>query len=110
MHASTRFSPFYVVFGREVVLPIDLAWQQVGDCKVEHVVLDVAARHEVYDAVKKHLTAAADAMKRQTDKHRRPVELRVGDHVWLSTTNLRLPAGLTRKLAPKFVGPFKVVA
>lgn len=34
----------------------------------------------------------------------------MGDYVWLSTNNLRLPAGLTKKLAPKFVGPFCVVA
>ena len=33
----------------------------------------------------------------------------VGDLVLLSTTNLALPSVLTRKLAPKYIGPFKIL-
>ena len=31
-----------------------------------------------------------------------------GDLVYLSTKNLSLPKGSTRKLCPKYVGPYKV--
>lgn len=29
--------------------------------------------------------------------------------MWVSTANLRLPGQLTRKLAPKWIGPYQVV-
>ena len=49
-------------------------------------------------------------MRRYANKHRRDVEFEVGNLVHVSTSNLKLPAGLTRKLTPLFVGPFAVVA
>jgi hypothetical protein len=33
-----------------------------------------------------------------------------GDKVYLSTENLSLPKGQTRKLMPKYIGPYKVMA
>jgi len=48
-------------------------------------------------------------MKHQADKHRRPADFAVGDHVLLASSHLPLPPDLTRKLAPKFVGPFEVL-
>ena len=48
-------------------------------------------------------------MKRFADKHRSPTpELSPGDLVLLNVKNFRLQSGLWRKLAPRFVGPFKV--
>ena len=32
----------------------------------------------------------------------------VGDLVWLKTNNLTLPASLTKKLSPRWVGPFPI--
>ncbi len=34
--------------------------------------------------------------------------LREGDMVYLSTKNLNLPKGRTRKLCPKYIGPYKI--
>lgn len=44
----------------------------------------------------------------QANKHHRTHDMDVGDQVWVSSAHLALPGGLTRKLAPKFVGPFLV--
>ncbi len=53
---------------------------------------------------------AADQMKAQYDKKKRPaVEYQVGDKVWLDTTNLSLPQP-KKKLADKCTGPFLIVA
>lgn len=71
MHASTTHSAFKVIYGREPVLPIDLAMQGISNCKVDSVCSDVRARKDIHDSVRMHLAAAADSMKRAVDKHRR---------------------------------------
>ena len=48
-------------------------------------------------------------MKTQADKHRRDHAFQVGDMVMLSPRNLRLPASLSHKLSPKWIGPFKIL-
>ena len=37
------------------------------------------------------------------------VDMTVGSFVWLSTAHLRLSAKLSRKLAARWAGPFKIV-
>ena len=51
---------------------------------------------------------AQEDYKRFYDKGRKEnPAFKVGEEVWLSTTNLRLPLP-SRKLGPKFIGPFKI--
>ena len=49
-------------------------------------------------------------MAKSANRKRREHDIHVGDRVWLSTANLRLPTRVSRKLAPRYVGPFDVVA
>ena len=49
-------------------------------------------------------------MKRAADKKRRDLQFEQGDFVWLSTVNLQVPAGFTRKLLPKWLGPYEILA
>ena len=41
---------------------------------------------------------------------RRPADVVIGGYAWLSTEHLKLAPGLSRKLAAKFVGPFRAIA
>ena len=52
------------------------------------------------------MTSAAN-----TNKQRKvtPSEYKPGSLVYLSTKNLAIPQGLTRKLVPKYIGPFKIL-
>ena len=43
------------------------------------------------------------------NKHRREGQVGVGNLAWLSSEHLTLAPGLSRKLADKFVGPFRVL-
>lgn len=49
-------------------------------------------------------------MARSANRKRRVGDIAVGSLVWLSTANLRMPVSVSRKLAPKFVGPYRVTA
>ena len=57
------------------------------------------------------LEAAQQRMKHFSDQKRRQLPpFQVGDLVLLNIKNFRLQSGLCRKLAPRFIGPFKVSA
>jgi hypothetical protein len=58
---------------------------------------------------KASLLAARSRQKLFADEKRREVELDVGQDVLLSTVNFKLAHPGTRKLLPKWVGPFKVI-
>jgi hypothetical protein len=42
------------------------------------------------------------------NQHRRELTFRAGDKVRLATTNINLPSTMTKKFAPKFLGPYTV--
>lgn len=66
-------------------------------------------RAAVDDSVTRHLRAANDYATRYQNQKRRPLTFQPGDQVLLATTNLALPPGFTKKLAPKWLGPMPVV-
>ena len=108
VHAGTKVSAFRCLFGYEVSCPLDLALSQLQDNKVQAVDDLVRAKHEVHAQVRAQLQKYTAQMTKSANKHRRDVQFSVGDLVHVSTAHLKLPAGLTRKLTPLFVGPFVV--
>jgi hypothetical protein len=48
-------------------------------------------------------------MVEQANRKRRTATFAVGDMVWLKTDHLQLPSTSTRKLAPRWVGPFTIL-
>lgn len=48
-------------------------------------------------------------MQRSANQHRRDMQLDVGDLVYIATSNLRVHPSVNRKLAPRWVGPYKIV-
>ena len=55
-----------------------------------------------------NLVRAAARMKEQADRRRRPAPTNwVGQRMWLSTKDIHIRGG-TRKLAPRYVGPFTI--
>ena len=66
-----------------------------------------AIAHAVRDA-KACMQRAQDRQEAAADKHRRDVSFTEGEKVLLSVRNLKLHG--TRKLLPKWVGPFTITA
>ena len=49
-------------------------------------------------------------MAKHSNWQRKPADVVIGGYAWLSTEHLKLAPELSRKLAAKFVEPFRVVA
>ncbi|EPT04441.1 hypothetical protein FOMPIDRAFT_19471, partial [Fomitopsis schrenkii] len=55
------------------------------------------------------IIAARVKQTRDANRRRRPSPFVEGDLVYVSTKNISLPRGLARKLALKFIGPYKIL-
>lgn len=104
-HESTKDTPFRLVYGRDPATPLALGHKP-----------KVKAAHEWADRMmqglaeaKKCLQAAQQRQKTYADTRRRPVQFAVGDEVLLSTVNIKFKGALSRKLLPRWVGPYRIV-
>jgi transposase InsO family protein/Tfp pilus assembly protein PilV len=101
---TTGFSPFYLNNGR---LPHIGSWN--GDdspypgvrMHADRIQTAILAAHDA-------IIAARNSQRRSANKSRREQTVEVGTYVYLSTKNMTLPKRHSRKLAPKFIGPFYV--
>jgi len=61
--------------------------------------------------IQQHLEAAQDRQKSYADKRRKPIEFVVGDHVYLKMSPMKgvQRFGVKRKLAPCYVGPYRIL-
>ncbi|QRV96227.1 Transposon Ty3-I Gag-Pol polyprotein [Ceratobasidium sp. AG-Ba] len=101
---TTGYSPFYLNFGR---VPPPMVWETENE----------------YAGVRKFLNRQREALMRahdaiiasrvrqteQANKHRKPADFKVGDLVYLSSKNMRLPPRFSRKLTPKYIGPHRII-
>jgi hypothetical protein len=69
----------------------------------------VSARSQVHAQVATHLDKATHAMAASANRHRRHVDFAIDDLVWLKTDHLQLAGHLSRKLANKWAGPYKII-
>jgi hypothetical protein len=68
------------------------------------------AKEQVRD-IQKNMAAAQARQKNYTDKRRKPIEFKVGDHVYLKVSPMRgvKRFGIKRKLEPRYVGPYRII-
>ncbi len=97
------------MFLRNPRLPIDAAFKSVHRQPVEAVQKMIERRHAVDVAVKTHIERANRYASAYANRRRRHLEFAVDDQVLLSTAHLPLPPPLTRKLAPRWLGPLRVI-
>jgi hypothetical protein len=60
--------------------------------------------------IQQNMKAAQSRQKSYADKRRRPLEFKVGDYVYLKVTPIKKKRfGIKKKLAARFVGPYKIL-
>lgn len=101
---STGYTPFYLAYGEHPLSPIDVAAEVVVPAAQSFTQHMAEALHHA----RSKLQEAQLRQAQQANKHRREVQFQAGDKVRLSTANLRLPSSMSKKLTPKYVGPFVV--
>ena len=98
-HASTKYSPYFLVFGRDPALPCDIA---MGTHRVDAkahfpYVRDLRRRmQEAREVVKLNLERVGQTSAARYDLTRRVCTFQVGDKVWVSWPHV--PRGQNKKL------------
>ncbi|XP_052723719.1 uncharacterized protein LOC108344536 [Vigna angularis] len=106
--SSIGMAPFEALYGRKCRTP--LCWFQEG----ENILTGPELVQQTTDKVKliqERLKTSRSRQKSYADKRRRPLEFKAGDHVFLRmnpTTGVGR-ALRSKKLSPKFVGPYQIL-
>ena len=100
-------SPYEALYGRDCMTPLN--WFKVGERRLDGN-KKVNAAEEKVKQIKIALEATRDRYKTYADDHRRHVEYKVGEYVYLKVTPFK---GTQRfqekgKLAPRYIGPFRI--
>ena len=100
-------SPYEALYGRDCRTP--LHWSKVGETRL-YGNKKVDEAEEKVKQVKITLEAAQDRYKAYANDHRRHVEYKVGEYVYLKVTPFK---GTQRfqekgKLALRYIGPFQI--
>ena len=111
IQASTKETPFYLMYGRDPRLPIDATllkahelYTNTDDYRAVLADRFLEARKLTHD----NIELAQQRQKQQYDKGTKEVSYDVGQRVWLYTPNNR--KGLSSKLTHNWHGPFRILA
>ena len=106
-NSSTGFSPFYLNYGHEPVMPVTLL-EGTEKINTESVASFIRRITSDWELARENLNRSVGLQKKYYDRKHRDITYKVGDLVLLSTRNLRMK-GTPGKLQRRFVGPFRVI-
>ena len=110
IHASTGYSPLFLMFSRPARMPIDLMYDSRNEAEVptmEHAVATREALQEAYRFISEKLGVAHARRKEYYDQKVHGQPFAVGNLVWLHSSVV--PRGKSRKLHHPWSGPFKIL-
>ena len=111
VQASTAESPFFLLYGRDPRLPIELALSPPAECYHTH--LDdyksrmIQAMSQAWTQAKKMIGKAQQRQKTQHDRSSKNANFQVGDRVFVFMPGMK--TGPAYKLACPYKGPYRVI-
>jgi hypothetical protein len=107
--ASLKMSPFQALYGRRCRTP--LQWDQPGEKQVFGLDILLEAEENI-KMVRENLKIAQSRQRSYADTRRRELSFEVGDFVYLKVSSIRgvRRFGVKGKLAPRYVGPYQILA
>ena len=101
-------APFEALYGRKCRTPPN----QIEPRERRYYGIDfVEEAEEKVRIIQQNMKATQSCQKGYADKRRRPLEFEIGDYVYLKVTPMKKVQrfGVKQKLAPRFVGPYKIL-
>jgi len=108
---TTGFTPFYLVYGREARMPIDLALAPLTKAADNPTAAEATARwRAALQQASDNTNQQQRRQKTYADRTRREAHFAVGDRVLLSTQHIKLigERKRARKLTERYIGPYRV--
>jgi hypothetical protein len=100
-------APFEALYGRKCPTPLN--WIEPGERRFYGIDFIEEAEKKVH-IIQQNMKATQSRQKSYVDKRRRPLEFEVGNYVYLKVTPMKKKwFGIKKKLAARFVGPYKIV-
>jgi hypothetical protein len=106
INASTGFAPFEINYGRVPSMGLDILPPATYNGITEYA---ERAREIILEAHDNIISSRIEQSAQANKRRKIDTPYAEGDKVYLSTANLNLPPGRTRKLLPKYIGPYKVL-
>lgn len=104
VHDTTGKSPFYLLYGYEPRITVEDTGLGEGDTRAETRLQGLKKERE---ELARTLTKAIESHKKNHDRRHQPMRFKIGDEVMLAAKNIK-QLRPNRKLADKFLGPFRV--
>ncbi|GKE17491.1 putative reverse transcriptase domain-containing protein [Tanacetum coccineum] len=107
--ASIKAAPYEDLYGRKCRSPV--CWSEVRDSQLTGPEL-IRETTEKIVQIKNRLLTARSRQKRYADRRTKPLEFEVGNMVLLKVSPWKgvVRFGKHRKLSPRYIGPFKILA
>jgi hypothetical protein len=103
--SSTGQTPFYTYTGRHPITPLSSVTMANNPAARQ---LTLTWQERVARA-RKHMLDAQSRIKDMTDKRRRDVSFKVDEKVLLNSRHINIHHVGSRKLLPRYIGPFKII-
>ncbi|KAI3827785.1 hypothetical protein L1987_01868 [Smallanthus sonchifolius] len=107
-HTSINMAPFEALYGRKCRSPI--CWNEISEAQITGPELIQETSDKIIQ-IRDNIRTSRSRQKSYADKRRKPLEFQVGDLVLLKVSPWKgvIRFGKKGKLAPRYVGPFKIL-